>query len=75
MVVLARSGSYDLSYFQRVRSTLPLAKQRRKRVLTAEAPDDPLGGVRFLFHVSYPNGYFVIMRVRARKGQITKVQP
>jgi hypothetical protein len=48
---------------------LPLAKQGGQSALAAEAPDYPLGGVCSLFHGRYPNEFFVIVQVRARKGQ------
>ena len=39
---------------------LPLAEQGGERALAAEAADDAFGGVRFLFHGSYNNEFFVI---------------
>jgi hypothetical protein len=51
---------------------LPLAEQSGQSALAAEAPDDPLGGVRALFHGSHSNEFFVILQGRARTGHDDK---
>src|SRR5690348_9876568 len=50
---------------------LPLAEQGGQSALTAEAPDDPLGGVRFLFHSSYPNKFFVMRQEHSGRRSIS----
>jgi hypothetical protein len=39
--------------------------------LAAEAPDYPLGGVRFFFHGREYNEFFVIMQVAAERVRTT----
>jgi hypothetical protein len=52
---------------------LPLAKQGGQRALATEAPDDPLSGVRSVFHVKYPNEFFVILQV-SKVGAVALVR-
>lgn len=48
---------------------LPFAKQGSKRALTAEASDNPLGGIHFFFHDRHDNENFVIMQVAKKQGE------
>jgi hypothetical protein len=52
-------------------SALSLAEQGGKSALAAEAPDDPLGGVRSVFHGSILTNFSLIRKCAPERGTTT----